>query len=229
MARDRTPANTASRARVGRIVVRGEFGRLLAAAFPECDIAVLSGETHVTALLRDEAEFWGVLGRLCDPRRRARERLVRSMTRSARLAGAATALVIAVVALALASGARGAADPAAQLAQRYAPVVRLVEQKKPCGHGEAYVPTDVNLVLGNPDVALRGPWDKINIVKVAPTEADLKAGLFEYHLDFPGHAVAPSCTYDAWSHEINKGHPPTTYARVVKEAKYPDELALQYW
>src|SRR5262249_250912 len=162
-------------------------------------------------------------------RRPARERLDRSMTRSARLAGAATALVVAVVALSLASGATGAADPAAQLAQRYAPVVRLVEQKKPCGHGEAYVPTDVNLVLGNPDVALRGPWDKINIVKVAPTVADLKAGLFEYHLDFPGHAVAPGCTYDTWSHEINKGHPPTTYARVVKEAKYPDELALQYW
>jgi hypothetical protein len=52
--------------RIGRIVVRGEFGPLLAAAFPECEIAVLSGETHMTARVRDEAELFGMLGRLRD-------------------------------------------------------------------------------------------------------------------------------------------------------------------
>ena len=31
------------------------------------------------------------------------------------------------------------ADPLTQLAERYAPVVRLVEQEHPCGHGEAFV------------------------------------------------------------------------------------------
>jgi hypothetical protein len=66
MDRDRSRLNTATRERVGRIVVRGEFGPLLAATLPECEIAVLSGETHVTARVRDEAELFGMLGRLRD-------------------------------------------------------------------------------------------------------------------------------------------------------------------
>jgi hypothetical protein len=56
----------ATRRRIGRIVVRGEFGPLLAAALPECQIAVVSGETHITAQVRDEAELFGVLERLRD-------------------------------------------------------------------------------------------------------------------------------------------------------------------
>ena len=51
---------------MGRIVVRGEFGPLLTAALPDCEIAALSGETHVTAQVRDEAELYGVLDRLRD-------------------------------------------------------------------------------------------------------------------------------------------------------------------
>jgi len=66
MNRDRLPADGAARGRVGRVVVRGEFGPLLRAALPECEIAVLSGETHVTARVRDEAELFGLLGRLRD-------------------------------------------------------------------------------------------------------------------------------------------------------------------
>jgi hypothetical protein len=133
-----------------------------------------------------------------------------------------------VGALATAAEARPA-DPALVLAKRYAPVVRLVEQKEPCRHGEPYVPTNVNLVLGNPGVALRGPWDKTNIIKVAPTARDLSRGLFDYHLDFPGSAVAPGCTYDQWSRRINKGRAPTAYARLVAEPAHPNHLALQYW
>ena len=56
----------ATRRRVGRIVVRGEFGPLLAAALPECQISVASGETHSTAWVRHEAELFGVLERLRD-------------------------------------------------------------------------------------------------------------------------------------------------------------------
>ena len=59
VARKREP-----RRRVGRIVVRAEFGPILPAAFPECDVAVLSGETHVTALVRDEGELFGLVERL---------------------------------------------------------------------------------------------------------------------------------------------------------------------
>jgi hypothetical protein len=66
MARDEAVNHGAGARRLGRIVVRGEFGPLLAAALPECEIAALSGETHVTARLRDEAELFGLLGRLRD-------------------------------------------------------------------------------------------------------------------------------------------------------------------
>ena len=121
------------------------------------------------------------------------------------------------------------ADGERALTERYAPVVRLVSQDQPCAHGEAYQPTDVNLVLGNPDVAFRGPWDRTNIIKVAPTSADLGRGLFDYHLDFPGKAVAPGCVYDEWSHRLNRGHAPTAYARVVTDPTQPGRLALQYW
>jgi hypothetical protein len=137
-------------------------------------------------------------------------------------------LAAAVAALACATSA-AAQDPAETLAQRYAPIVRLVAQPEPCGHGEAYEPTDVNVVLDNPGVALRGPWRPPNIVKVAPTAKDLSRGLFGYHLDFPGNALAPGCTYDAWSHAITRNSQPTTYARVVTESSHPDKLALQYW
>jgi hypothetical protein len=63
---DRRTGGVTRAGRLGRIVVRGEFGPLLAAAFPECEIAALSGETHVTARVRDDAELFGLLGRLRD-------------------------------------------------------------------------------------------------------------------------------------------------------------------
>jgi hypothetical protein len=66
MDRDRSRTPAAARRRIGRIVVRGEFGPLLGAALPECEIAVLSGETHLTAQVRDEAELFGLLERLRD-------------------------------------------------------------------------------------------------------------------------------------------------------------------
>ena len=65
MDRDR-PLDRPTRRRTGRIVVRGEFGPLLTAALPECEIAALAGETHLTAQVRDEAELYGVLNRLRD-------------------------------------------------------------------------------------------------------------------------------------------------------------------
>jgi hypothetical protein len=89
-----------------------------------------------------------------------------------------------------------AADPATQLADRYAPVVRVVAQEKECGHGEPYTPIHVNAVLRNPDVALRGGWAGGQIVEVGPTGGDLGKGLTGYHLDFPGNALDPACDYE---------------------------------
>ncbi len=139
------------------------------------------------------------------------------------------ALGAGIAPAAAATSARVASDPALTLAERYAPVVRVVRQDERCEHGEPYVPTSVDLVLGSPEVALRGPWEPQKIVKVAPTGRDLSEGLFEYHLDFPGSAVRPGCTYDEWSHEINRDRSPVMYAHVVSEPGHPEKLALQYW
>jgi len=137
---------------------------------------------------------------------------------------------LAIAAAAAPPGARAAGDAPSELAQRYAPVVRLVEQQtKPCGHGEPFVPTNVSLLLGNPDVALRGPWGGNNLIKVAPTGAYLAQGLWDYHLDFPGTALTPNCAYAKWSRRLNKGHRSLAYARVVTDSAHPGRIALQYW
>ena len=54
------------------------------------------------------------------------------------------------------------------LAARYAPVVRLVEQPEECGPGEPYIPTDVDVLFEEPTVALRGPWNRTDLVKIGP-------------------------------------------------------------
>jgi hypothetical protein len=121
------------------------------------------------------------------------------------------------------------AGPEAELAKKYAPIVRVQTQAEPCVAGEPYLPLDVDVLFGNVEVAFRGPWDTVNLVKVAPTAADLGKGYPRYHLDFPGNALDAGCDYDRWGKEIAKGTEPTTYARVVTEAGRPGKLALQYW
>src|SRR4051812_5863527 len=108
-----------------------------------------------------------------------------------RLRGAVCTGVAGAVLLCAAAAGASAADPAAELAARYAPVVRLVAQTTPCTHGEPYDPAPVGVVLANAEVALRGPWGDGNVVKIAPTEGDLSQRLTGYHLDFPGDALNP--------------------------------------
>src|SRR5215470_7181414 len=143
------------------------------------------------------------------------------------LAGSAF-LLAAFIALVAPAGA--GADLAAQqaLAERYAPVVRLVEQPQECGPGEPYAPTNVDLLFGNPTVALRGPWNVTDLVKIGPTAKDV-AGLYRYFLDFPGNALAPGCDYERWARRLTKDSKPTAYAHVATDPDYPGELALQYW
>ncbi len=114
------------------------------------------------------------------------------------------------------------------LAQRYAPVVRLVDQPDECGPGEPYEPMDVDALFGEPTVALRGPWTAANLVKVGPTARDL-VNRYEYHLDFPGDALHPGCGYERWARRITAGRKPTTYAHVASDPGHPGQLALQYW
>ena len=136
----------------------------------------------------------------------------------------------AVTALALvaAPGAAAALADEEALAERYAPVVRLVEQEEECGPGEPYEPVDVDILFGERTVALRGPWNPLDLVKVAPIAADLD-GLYQYHLDYPGNALEPGCSYELWGRRISEGSEPTVYAHVVGDPGHPGKLALQYW
>ena len=100
-----------------------------------------------------------------------------------------TLLVAAWLALVAAPGAAADLADETALAERFAPVVRLVEQEEECGPGEPYDPLDVELLLDDePTVALRGPWSPTDLVKIGPSGEDLR-NRFEYHLDFPGDAL----------------------------------------
>jgi hypothetical protein len=141
---------------------------------------------------------------------------------------AALILLAALAALVLAPA--GAADLSQEqaLADRYAPVVRLVARNN-CEPGKPYLPINVNVLFGEPTVALRGPWGPGDLVKIGPTANDLSKGLFQYHLDFPGSALEPGCDYLNWERRLTEGQPPAVYAHVVTEAAHPGKLALQYW
>ncbi|HEU6445438.1 MAG TPA: hypothetical protein VFL61_10315, partial [Gaiellaceae bacterium] len=114
------------------------------------------------------------------------------------------------------------------LAEKYAPVVRLVEQTEECGPGEPYEPMDVDALFDEPTVAFRGPWNAVDLVKIGPSAGDL-VGLYGYHLDFPGDALSPRCDYERWARRITEGRAPAVYAHVATEAARPGKLALQYW
>jgi hypothetical protein len=138
------------------------------------------------------------------------------------------AALLFAAACALVSVGSARADAEADLAARYAPVVRLVEQTEECGPGEPYRPMDVDQLFGDDTVALRGPWNRTDLVKIGPSAEDL-AGLYEYHLDFPGDALDPGCDYERWSRRIEQGSSPTVYAHVAFDPAVPGKLALQYW
>jgi hypothetical protein len=136
-------------------------------------------------------------------------------------------LLPSVVLLALVVAPVAGADLADEraLAEKYAPIVRIVEQQDVCGYGEPFIPTDIDLLLGEETVALRGPWNVTDLVEIGPT-ADGLVNRFEYHLDFPGNALAPGCDYNRWAQRLTQGSEPAVYAHVVGESS---KLALQYW
>ncbi len=136
--------------------------------------------------------------------------------------------VAVAVALTAAAPAAGSLADQKQLAARYAPVVRLVEQTHECGPGEPYEPMDVGALFGQPTVALRGPWNPTDLVKIGPVAKDL-VGRYDYHLDFPGDPLNPGCGYERWARMITKGTQPTVYAHVATDPADPGKLALQYW
>jgi hypothetical protein len=139
-------------------------------------------------------------------------------------------LLLAAIAVALTVAPLAAAttEDEEALAAKFAPVVRLVEQTEECGAGEPFEPMDVDVLFDEPTVALRGPWNVTDLVKIGPTATDL-ANRFDYHLDFPGTALEPGCDYERWSRRLTEGSKPTIYAHVASDESHPGKLALQYW
>ena len=138
-------------------------------------------------------------------------------------------MLTGAVALAIAFTASAATGDEQALAEKYSPVVRLVEQPVECGPGEPYIPLDVDLLLDQPTVALRGPWNTTDLVKIGPSAQNL-VNRYEYHLDFPGSALSPGCDYENWQrHLLASGGSPTVYAHVATDPAHPGKLALQYW
>jgi hypothetical protein len=152
--------------------------------------------------------------------------LVRALGLALGAAGAAAALAPAAVA--------GPVTPEQQLVRTYAPIVMLREQRDPpCDTAEEqYEPTTVDVMLGNPRVRLIGPKepDGRRLVKRAPSAADLVGLGPDYHLDVPGDALEPGCTYarDFAALKAAGRAPPITYAHIAREPGMPG-FVVQYW
>ncbi len=140
----------------------------------------------------------------------------------------AACAIVVLAALATSPAAWADLEDEQALAEKHAPVVRLVEQEEECGPGEPYEPIDVDLLFDEPTVALRGPWNAVDLVEIAPT-AERLSGLFDYHLDYPGNALDPGCDFEHWADRLTDGTPPAVYAHVATEPGRPGMLALQYW
>jgi hypothetical protein len=139
------------------------------------------------------------------------------------------AALLGVLALALCPAAFADTADERALAERFAPVVRLVEQTEECGPGEPYEPMDVDALFGEPTVALRGPWNAVDLLEVGPSADDLGRGLYEHHIDFPGDALNPGCGYERWAQRITADADPAVYAHVATDPSHQGRLALQYW
>ena len=146
----------------------------------------------------------------------------------------AVSLRVAAALLALtAVSAAGAATPEQELADRYAPIVALKDREGSCrlgtAKGEQWRPTTVQIVLGNPEVTLRGPGRGSPAVESAPTAGDLYGKGKGYFLDFPGNPLNPGCTYEEDGRRFAEGAPSLAYAHITGEEGVPGKLALEYW
>ena len=117
----------------------------------------------------------------------------------------------------------------ADLAERFAPVMMLVTQEERCGPGEPYAPSDVEVLLDNDSVALRGPWTDQDLVEVGPDAETLSRGLRDYALDLPPDPLDPGCDYETWAErQWGEDAEPTIYAHVARQKGVTDRIALQF-
>ena len=161
-------------------------------------------------------------------RRTVRPRLVQ-VVRSAVLGG----LLAATAAGTITASAPPPAEPEDRvqaLAERFRPVIMIKQQEEPCDtHGEQYLPTSVEVVLDNPEIALRQLGADDPVVMWGPGASDLH-GLGEgFFLDFPGSALDPKCIYERDFEKYAEELEPTVYAHIVQQPDEPDLVFVQYW
>ena len=116
---------------------------------------------------------------------------------------------------------------ATTLADKYSPVIALEPQTRPCGRGEGYRPTTVDIVLGNPDVVLRNSDAKV--VTRGPTAQDLSGAPAGDYIDLQGKPLGPGCFYEKQFKRWFGNRKPTVYAHLATDSEYPGKLAVQYW
>jgi len=145
----------------------------------------------------------------------------------------AVAIVLSSLGGAAAAAQTGAEDDltaAQELAEQWAPIYLLKQQDGECdSNGEQYEPTSVDIVLGNPEIALRQKSPDDPVVGFGPTAADLYGLGDTFYLEYPGLSLTPGCDYEKDFRRFQGDRPPVVYAHIVKEEGYPDQLAVQYW
>ena len=149
---------------------------------------------------------------------------MRLAARAHRLALATLTLAVLVVAPCSALASQSAEW---RLAEKYSPVLSLEPQRTPCGPGEAYRPTSVDIVLGRQGVLLRD--SSSNVVKQAPTAGDLWRHAKGDYIDLPGDPLNPGCDYERQFRTWNDGREPSVYAHVATDPAYPGKLVVEYW
>ena len=148
-----------------------------------------------------------------------------------------TVVALAVL-LALAWGAWGAQEvgadrdartTTADLIERYAPILVLRAQERPCDPaGEPYVAAPVEIVLGDPIVRLRHDGTGKPVIVDGPTAPDIDGLDDTYYLDLPGNPLRPGCVYERRSRERMQGLVPMAMVHLARE-RIGGGLAIQYW
>ncbi|HEY3729436.1 MAG TPA: hypothetical protein VGL51_19825 [Solirubrobacteraceae bacterium] len=150
----------------------------------------------------------------------------------------ALAISLVVLSYLAASPARAAPQtvqsPAQQLADKYSPIVMVRKQTDGiCDSSEEQYspPTSVDSVLGNPRVKLLSRVGrKTEVLKRAPTVADIAGRNEGVYLDLPGSPLSPGCKFAKDFAALKKAGkaPAITYAHIAREPGHSG-FALQYW
>lgn len=128
----------------------------------------------------------------------------------------------------------GENSAAAELAEKYAPVLNIREQEDPlCGtSGEQYQVMTVDSLFGDPEVKLMRNLGKRGerLIKQAPTLKDVRNRGEDHYLDLPGNPLGNTCVYSkAFDQMKRDGRAPVAvYAHIARE-EGRSGFALQYW